>query len=72
VATPYAGKQVRVEVDGVDRTGAMTIPNTGAWTAYQTITKTGMSLSAGIHVIRVFALSDWFNLNWLSVAPGPQ
>ena len=42
-----------VEVDGVDRTGAITVPNTGAWDAWQTISTPGIALTAGSHVLRV-------------------
>ncbi|MGH9893706.1 MAG: carbohydrate-binding protein, partial [bacterium] len=54
------------EIDGVDKTGAMTVPNTGPWdTAWATVTKTGVSLTAGSHVMRVFSDTDLFDLNYI-------
>ena len=31
----------------------MSVPNTGGWQIWQTVTKTGLSLTAGAHVIRL-------------------
>ncbi|HEY9405477.1 MAG TPA: LamG-like jellyroll fold domain-containing protein [Pyrinomonadaceae bacterium] len=47
------GGTFHVEVDGVDKTGPVQIPDTG-W-SLQLITKTGVQLSAGRHVLRVVA-----------------
>jgi hypothetical protein len=54
VASMGTGAQFRVEVDGVDRTGPLQIPNTGGWQTFQTIRKTGIPLSAGIRTVRVY------------------
>lgn len=53
VANIGAGATFHLEVDGVDRTGAIVVPDTGAWDAWQTIAIPGLSLSAGQHVLRV-------------------
>jgi hypothetical protein len=53
VANLGTGASFHVEVDGVDKTGRISVPNTGAWDAWQTITTSGISLSAGTHVLRV-------------------
>ncbi|HYE17326.1 MAG TPA: carbohydrate-binding protein [Tepidisphaeraceae bacterium] len=47
------GATFHVNVDGVNKTGAMAVPNTGAWSAYRTVSKGGISLTAGKHVVRV-------------------
>lgn len=53
VANIGTGATFHVEVDGVDRTGPIQVPNTGAWNAWQTISTPGISLTAGQHVLRV-------------------
>ena len=53
VANVGTGAKFRIEVDGVDVTGAIDVPNTGGWDVWQTITRSGISLSAGQHVIRL-------------------
>lgn len=53
VSSSGAGGTFHVEVDGVNVTGALTVPNTGGWNAWSTVTKTGVSLTAGQHVVRL-------------------
>lgn len=53
VASPYAGNTFHVEVDGVDRTGPLYIPNTGSGDVYQFVTVNDIWLDAGQRVIRV-------------------
>ena len=57
VANMGTGATFRVEVDGTDRTGARSVPNTGGWDIWQTITVPGIQLSAGQHVIRLVCLT---------------
>ena len=42
-----------VEIDGVNVTGALTIPNTGGWQTWQTLSRTGIPLTAGQHRMKV-------------------
>jgi len=42
-----------LEVDGVDRSGPITVPDTGSWNTWRTIATAGIPLSAGQHVLRV-------------------
>jgi hypothetical protein len=70
VASPGTGGVIHVEVDGVDKTGAMNLPDTGSAFVWKTISKSGIGLTAGQHVIRVVgdanATSGWIgNLDWL-------
>ena len=53
VANIGAGGAFNVEVDGTDRTGPITIPDTGGWQSWQTVTVGGIQLTAGPHVVRV-------------------
>ena len=52
VAANGAGGRLHVEFDGVDKTGPLTIPNTGGWQAWTTISAP-VTLSAGIQRMRV-------------------
>jgi hypothetical protein len=83
VANVGTGGRFHVEVDGVDRTGPIAVPDTGGWQNWQTIAKTGVSLSAGTRVVRVvFATAgssggvgnyNWFRLvQSSSSAPPPS
>ena len=49
VASNGAGGTFHLEVDGANATGPITVPTTGGWQVWKTITKTGVALSAGPH-----------------------
>jgi hypothetical protein len=53
VGAEEGGAIFHVEFDGVDVTGPLTMPTTGGWGAFQTVTKTGVSLTAGRKVMRI-------------------
>jgi hypothetical protein len=53
VAAAGNGGYFHVEVDGQSVTGSMNIPNTGSWDTYTTLSKAGVWLNAGQHVVRV-------------------
>ena len=70
VASNGAGGGFHIEVDGVDKTGRMTIPDTGGWQSWVTLTRPNVSLAAGTHRMRVIvdangATGDAGNLNYL-------
>ena len=56
-----------VEIDGIDATGSLAIPNTEGWQNWATIRARDVYLAAGTHRLRVVALSDLFNVNWISL-----
>jgi len=73
VASPAAGGTFHLEVNGVNKTGPLSVPNTGGWQSWQTVLKTGVSLSAGPQIIRVVMDTNGSstnavgNFNWLRV-----
>jgi hypothetical protein len=52
VASAGAGGTFHVEFNGVNKTGTLTVPNTGGWDTWQTITKT-VTLDAGWQTMKV-------------------
>jgi hypothetical protein len=73
VASSGTGGLVHLAVDGVDVTGAVGLPDTGGWTTWQTFTKTGVTLPAGVHVLRLSVDANGSggtaaDINWISVA----
>jgi hypothetical protein len=68
VASPYTGKSFRVLVNGQDVTGSISVPGTGAWQTWQTVTRPNVYLPAGIHRATVAAITSGFNLNWISMS----
>jgi subtilisin family serine protease len=55
IASATGGGRFHVEVDGVDRTGALNVPKTGSSRTFRTVGKAGVALAAGRHVVRVSA-----------------
>ena len=67
-ATVIDDRQMHIEIDGVDVTGAINIPNTGSWQTWETTSVTGINLTAGEHVVRVAFDTSHFDLNWIDFA----
>ncbi|MBX9851636.1 MAG: carbohydrate-binding protein [Cytophagaceae bacterium] len=67
VATQQNGKNFYIEMDGVNISGAISVPNTGGWQNWQTVTKSGVSLTAGQKVMRFVMTTGNFNLNYIEV-----
>ena len=63
------GGTIRVEFNGVDKTGSISVPVTGDWQSWQTVRKT-VALAAGTQVMRVVFETGSTNLNSISVAGG--
>jgi hypothetical protein len=53
VAMPGDTARFHVEVDRVDVTGSMAVPNTGRWNTWQSVVKRGIQLTDGRDTMRV-------------------
>ena len=53
VAHPGVGGTFHVEIDGVNVTGSMTVPDTGDWGVYRTIRTHGITVTAGEHALKL-------------------
>ncbi len=75
VASSGPGGTAHLEVDGANATGAMTLPDTKSWSTWKTISKTGLSLPSGTHVLRLVIDANGSggtaaDINWLSLQGG--
>ena len=71
VAASGAGGTFHIEANGVDKTGPMTIPNTGGWQSWTTISKSDVSLGAGSQIWRLVIDSTGTvvgNINYIKVS----
>jgi len=66
VASIYAGKTFRIEMDGQNISGTITVPNTGNWATFQTVSVNNISLSAGTKIMRIYFISDLLNVNYVT------
>jgi|GEM_PF-2962981 len=69
VASAKAKRKIRVEIDGVDRSGDLVVPNLG-WETYSDV-KVSLSLDKGQHRIRVIYVTGLTNLNYLNFSLVP-
>lgn len=65
VASSGATKTLHVEMDGVNITGKITVPNTGGWQTWETVAVDNLPLTAGKHTLKLVAESDYFNINYM-------
>ncbi|MES2847792.1 MAG: sugar-binding protein [Bacteroidota bacterium] len=66
VATPNAGKTIHVELNGVNISGTINLPNTGGWQTWQTVSVTTPALTTGQKVLKIAMDSYDFNINYLA------
>ncbi|PYP19021.1 MAG: hypothetical protein DMD54_03990, partial [Gemmatimonadetes bacterium] len=67
VSSQFSTSAFHVEIDGQNVTGSVVVPNTGNWNTFQWVGKKGVALTAGQHVLKVFADQQYFNLNSVRV-----
>jgi hypothetical protein len=72
IASSGTGGTVHVTVDGTNATGPIGLPDTGGWNTWQTVTKTGVSLPAGTHVLKLIVDANGSggtaaDINWLRI-----
>jgi hypothetical protein len=58
---------LRIEVDGVNVTGTISIPPTGSYSTEMTVTGPTVYLPQGAHTLRLYIELGNFDLNWIDV-----
>jgi hypothetical protein len=69
IATISTGSIIHLELDGVNVTGQMVLPNTGAWGAWTTISKSNVQISAGQHDLKMVIESGGFYSRFVKAMP---
>ena len=63
----FPNSAFHIEIDGVNVTGTIVVPNTGGWSTFQWVGKKGVALTAGVHVLKVVSDMQYFDLNSIRV-----
>jgi tetratricopeptide (TPR) repeat protein len=77
VSQADSGAQFHAEIDGRDLTGPVNVPPTPNWDVFETLTRPGLRLPAGRHVIRIVfdraagGTNLGANLNWFRITKPP-
>lgn len=67
VATLESGALARLEIDGQDVSGLISVPNTGGWQVWEDVSINNVTITEGEHTIRLISEDDYFNVNYLDV-----
>ncbi|MBN1598768.1 MAG: carbohydrate-binding protein, partial [Bacteroidales bacterium] len=65
-----SGGSFHIEFNGADRTGVISVPNTGDWQSWQSVTASGISLNAGQQIMRIYMDGTDFNINQITFSSG--
>ena len=68
-SSEFTNCRFHVEIDGADVTGPVTVPDTGWWGTFAYVGATGVSLTAGTHVLRIHSEQEYFNLDEIRITP---
>src|SRR5947208_2256611 len=71
VTSGVSNSAFHIEIDGVNVTGSVLVPNTGGWSNFQWVGKQGVPLTAGRHVLKVVADQQYFDLNSIRIIATP-
>jgi hypothetical protein len=66
VASQSLGGAFHIEFNGIDRTGEVTVPVTGGWQAWTTVSTTAV-LPAGAQLMRFVPTTEGFNVNYINI-----
>jgi alpha-glucosidase len=66
VASATAGNSLHVEMDGINISGLISVPNTGGFQTWQTVSVTTPSLTIGKHIMRIYMETGGFNVNYVT------
>jgi len=66
VASSNASKKFHIELDGTNITGSITVPKTGGWQTWQTVSAVTPVLTTGQKELKFVFETDGFNLNYFS------
>ena len=67
VASASVGGTLHVELDGVDVTGPISFPATGAWQSWTTVSASGVTLASGVQTLRLAIDAGEFNVNRITI-----
>ena len=67
-ATTMAARSLHIEMDGINITGVIAIPNSDGWQTWQTVSVPNISLSAGQKIMRVVMETADINLNFINIS----
>src|SRR6266480_1369692 len=71
VTSGFPNSAFHIEIDDVNVTGRVFVPNTGGWSNFQWVGKQGVPLTAGRRVLKIVADQQYFDLNSVRIIATP-
>src|SRR2546425_431409 len=68
VSSLYSTSSWHAEIDGVNVTGSIAVPNTGWWGTFQWSGASGVNLTAGQHILAIVSDQQYFNLDAIRIS----
>ncbi|CAN5170378.1 hypothetical protein BH23CHL1_BH23CHL1_04640 [soil metagenome] len=68
VASPNTGRTFHIEVDNVNVTGPITVPNSGGFQIWRDVIVGPFTMTAGTHTLKVVMNAAGFNMNYVDVS----
>lgn len=68
LATQVSGRTFHVEMNGINVSGSIAVPNTNGWATFQTVTIPNVSLTQGLQAMKLVFDTGDFNINYVSFA----
>ncbi len=65
VSSEFTTSRLRMEIDGTNVTGTVSVPKTASWKDFLWVRKSGIRLTAGQHVLRLYSEAQYFNVDSL-------
>jgi len=65
LAAEGTGKLMHIEVDGVNVSGPINVPNTGGWQTWMTYPVKDIPMTKGQHVVRIVFDGSYMNVNYM-------
>jgi len=72
VASATTGGTLHLQSGGTNLSGTVTVPSTGGWQTWTSVTASGIPLSQGTQAMRLVFDSGSFNVNWMTFALVPS
>ncbi len=66
-----SGSAFHVDLDGAKATASTPVPLTGSWCNFQPVPTVAFPLSSGVHVLRIAADQQYFNVETVDVIRTP-
>lgn len=67
VASPNSNGVFRIEIDGIDKTGNINIPQTGDWQNWINVVNDNIYIEQGVHMLTFHVVNSGFNINKIIV-----